>query len=144
GMAKYPSQAVLIQWAVKCATLRTSSYCLQDAYVVSPTGALMTTGMQRTCALYVATVLVTLAVLEGIFYGLLWCIPKQWYYKPPTREAFLQYLRSDIDWEVGWRPPPHELSTAGYRLSPAGEGLATPCISLYGDSFTFGSEVAPE
>jgi len=104
----------------------------------------MTTGMQRTCALYVATVLVTLAVLEGIFYGLLWCIPKQWYYKPPTREAFLQYLRSDIDWEVGWRPPPHELSTAGYRLSPAGEGLATPCISLYGDSFTFGSEVAPE
>jgi hypothetical protein len=100
--------------------------------------------MQRTFTLYLATVLVALSVLEGIFYALSWCIPKQLYYTPPTREAFLRYLTSDIDWEVGWLPPPHELSAAGYRLSPAGAGLATPCISLYGDSFTFGSEVAPE
>jgi hypothetical protein len=100
--------------------------------------------MQRTFTLYLATLLVTLALLEGIFYALSRCIPKQLYYTPPTREAFLHYLTSDIDWEVGWRPPPHELSAAGYRLSPAGEGFATPCISLYGDSFTFGSEVAPE
>ncbi len=100
--------------------------------------------MQRTFALYLATVLVALSVLEGIFCGLSRYIPKQWYYKPPTREAFLHYLTSTIDWEVGWRPPPQELSAAGYRLAPAGEGLATPCISLYGDSFTFGSEVVPE
>lgn len=99
--------------------------------------------MQRTCALYLATVLVSLALLEGIFYGISRYIPAQWYYKPPTRAAFLHYLTSDIDWEVGWRPPPHELAAAGYRLAPAGAGLATPCISLYGDSFTFGSEVAP-
>ena len=100
--------------------------------------------MQRTFALYLATVLVFLSGLEGVFYGISRCIPAQWYYKPPTREAFLHYLTSDIDWEVGWLPPPHELSAAGYRLSPAGAGLATPCISLYGDSFTFGAEVAPE
>ncbi len=137
--AKQPSQAVLIQCAVKCATL-----CPHDAYAVSPTGALTTTGMQRTFALHLATVLISLSLLEGVFYGIARCIPHQWYYKPPTREAFLRYLRSDIDWEVGWRPPPHELATTGYRLSPAGAGLATPCMSLYGDSFTFGSEVAPE
>ena len=100
--------------------------------------------MQRTFVLYLTTVLVSLAVLEGIFYGISRCLPAQWYYKPPTREAFLHYLTSDIDWEVGWHPQPHELSAAGYRLAPAGEGLATPCMSLYGDSFTFGSEVAPE
>lgn len=100
--------------------------------------------MQRTFALYLATVLIALALLEGIFYGLSRCLPAQWYYKSPTRETFLHYLRSDIDWEIGWRPPPHELSAAGYRLAPAGEGLATPCLSLYGDSFTFGTEVAPE
>jgi hypothetical protein len=100
--------------------------------------------MQRTFALYLVMILVALSVLEGIFYGLSRCIPKQWYYKPPARAAFLHYLTSAIDWEVGWRPPPQELSAAGYRLAPAGEGLATPCISLYGDSFTFGSEVVPE
>src|SRR5262249_41661500 len=142
--AKQPSQAVLIQCAVKCATLHTSNNWPHDAYAVSPTGAPTTTGMQRTFALYLATVLIALSVLEGIFYGLSRCIPKQWYYKPPTREAFLHYLTSTFDWEVGWRPPPQELSAAGYRLAPAGEGLATPCISLYGDSFTFGSEVGPE
>ena len=100
--------------------------------------------MQRTSALYLATVLVSLALLEGVFYGISRCIPAQWYYKPPTRQVFLHYLTSDIDWEVGWRPPPHELSAAGYRLAPAGEGFATPCISLYGDYFTLSSEVAPE
>ena len=100
--------------------------------------------MHRTFALYLATVLVFLSLLEGVFYSISRCIPAQWYYKPPTREVFLHYLTSAIDWEVGWRPPPHELSAAGYRLSPAGAGLATPCISLYGDSFTFGFEVGPE
>jgi len=99
--------------------------------------------MQRTCTLYLATLLVCLSVLEGVFYGIAQYIPQQWYYRPPTRQAFLHYLMSAIDWEVGWRPPPHELSAAGYRLAPAGVGLATPCISLYGDSFTFGVEVTP-
>jgi len=90
--------------------------------------------MQRTFGLYLATALLALSGLEGVFYALSQCMPAQWYYKPPTRAAFLRYLASDVDWEVGWRPPPHELSAAGYRLSPVGAGLATPCISLYGDS----------
>jgi hypothetical protein len=100
--------------------------------------------MQKKWALYLATTLLALAMLEGLFYGLLWFIPDYWYYTPPTREAFLHYLASDTDVEFGWRPEPHELSAAGYRRAPAGEGLATPCIALYGDSFTFGYEVAPE
>ena len=99
--------------------------------------------MQRRCAFYVVTTLLVVSMLEGVFYGLLWFIPDHWYYTPPTREAFLHYLASAIDWELGWRPEPHELSAAGYRRAPAG-GLATPCIALYGDSFTFGSEVPPE
>ena len=79
-----------------------------------------TTCMQRKCALYLVTTLLSLCMLEGVFYGISLCIPTQWYYKPPTREAFLHYLAGDIDWEVGWRPEPDELSAAGYRLAPAG------------------------
>jgi hypothetical protein len=99
--------------------------------------------MPRKWTLYLVTALLSLSMLEGVFYGISLCIPDQYYYKPPTRAAFLHYLAGDIDWEVGWRPEPDALSAAGYRLSPAGAGLATPCIALYGDSFTFGSEVSP-
>lgn len=99
--------------------------------------------MPRKCALYLVTILLSLTVLEGGFYGLSLCIPDGWYYQPPTRAVFLRHLAGDIDWEVGWRPEPDALSAAGYRLSPAGTGLATPCIALYGDSFTFGAEVSP-
>jgi hypothetical protein len=81
--------------------------------------------------------------LEGGLYGLLWCLPTSLYYAPPTRTAFLRYLAGALDWEVGWRPEPATLAPGGYRLAPAGEGLTTPCVSLYGDSFTFGYEVAP-
>jgi hypothetical protein len=100
--------------------------------------------MQRTYTLYLVTALISLSVLEGGFYGIALYIPERWCYKPPTREAFLHYLAGDVDWEVGWIPPPDELAATGYRLSPAGERLKTPCLALYGDSFTFGSEVAPE
>jgi len=100
--------------------------------------------MQRKWASYLITTLLSLAMLEGAFYGIALFIPQSWYYKPPTREAFLQYVASAVDWEFGWHPQPYELSAAGYRLSPAGVGLATPCIALYGDSFTFGFEVSPE
>src|SRR5215468_3916741 len=100
--------------------------------------------MQRTSVLYLVTALLTLSVLEGGFYGISFFIPKRWCYKPPTREVFLHYLAGEVDWEVGWIPPPDALAAAGYRLSPAGAELKRPCIALYGDSFTFGSEVAPE
>src|SRR5262245_40854887 len=99
---------------------------VQTTSTLSLPGALTTTCMQRTFVFYLATVLVCLSLLEGVFYGLSWCIPAQWYYKPPPRAAFLHYLMSDIDWEVGWRPPPHELAGAGYRRAPAGAGLTTP------------------
>src|SRR5437764_1053900 len=93
---------------------------------------------------YLVTLLVILVLLEGIFYVLLWCISKQLYYMLLICEVFFYYLMSDIDWEVGWCLSLYELFVAGYHLSPAGEGFATPCISLYNDSFTFGSEIAPK
>ena len=102
------------------------------------------TRMQKKWALYLAMALLVASTLEGLSYSLLWFIPRGWYYIPPTREVFLHYLADDLDWDVGWRPKAHELSAAGYRLAPAGEGMTTPCIALYGDSFTFGSEVPPE
>ena len=71
--------------------------------------------MQRKYALYLVTALLSLSVLEGVFYDISLCIPEQYYYKPPPRAAFLHYLASDIDWEVGWRPQPDELSAAGYQ-----------------------------
>jgi hypothetical protein len=90
------------------------------------------------------TLVICLAVLEVAFYGLSWLVPRDFYYRKPTRHEFLAYLRSNIDREVGWVPQPEELSAQGFRAAPAGEHLSSPCVSLYGDSFTFGAEVAPE
>ncbi len=100
--------------------------------------------MPKIYLLSFLSLLCTLCLLEGGFYGFWWCLPTHWYYTPPTREAFLRYLTGEIDWTLGWRAEPEALAPGGYRLAPAGEGLTTPCVSLYGDSFTFGYEVAPE
>ncbi|MBM3225557.1 MAG: SGNH/GDSL hydrolase family protein [Candidatus Tectomicrobia bacterium] len=97
--------------------------------------------MQRRSVFTLVTILLSLTILEGVFCGIALLIPVEWYAKPPTRAAFHDYFQSAIDWEVGWRPEPDELAAAGYRLAPAGTQFATPCVSLYGDSFTFGSEV---
>lgn len=97
--------------------------------------------MQSKPTLYLVMILVTGSLVEAACYGIAQFVPRSWYYRPPTRAVFVAYLAGDVDWEIGWRPPLSELAEAGYRRSPAGEGLATPCLALYGDSFTFGSEV---
>lgn len=97
----------------------------------------------RRLALLFATALCSLALLEAGLYGLLQGLPASWYYRPPSRAVFLRALAGEMDAELGWRPHAADLAPGGYRVSPAGEGLTTPCLSLYGDSFTFGDEVAP-
>ena len=89
------------------------------------------------------TVLLSLMILEVFFYGLSLLMQKDLYYKAPSRDEFLRYLAGPVDWTVGWVPSQKQ-APAGFRWAPAGEGLVTPCISLYGDSITFGSEVSPE
>jgi hypothetical protein len=106
---------------------------------------LTTPRLRRQFAYYIMTSIICLAVLEVAFYAMSWFIPKHFYHTKPTREEFFAYLSSNnIDWAVGWRPGSEELSPAGFRRSPAGEHLSTPCVSLYGDSFTFGHSVSPE
>lgn len=99
--------------------------------------------MKRRLALLGVTALCALALLEAGLYGLLRALPASWYYVPPSRAAFLHALAGNSDPELGWVPHPEDLAPGGYRLAPAGEGFTAPCVSLYGDSFTFGEEVAP-
>lgn len=63
--------------------------------------------------------------------------------------TYAEYL-TIRDPELGW-PPPHsygreEYERDGSRISPACQkrSEAAPCMSIYGDSFTFGSEVGDD
>lgn len=94
--------------------------------------------------LWLFTGITGLLFLEAACYGLARLIPRHFSYRPPTRAEFLTYLDSPLDWELGWLPRADELAPEGFRTAPAGTHLNTPCVSLYGDSFTFGTEVAAE
>lgn len=97
----------------------------------------------RRLALGLVTALCALALLEAGLYGLLHGLSASWYYLPPSRAAFLHALAGDRADGLGWVPHAEDLAPGGYRLAPAGTGMHTPCVSLYGDSFTFGEEVPP-
>jgi len=68
-------------------------------------------------------------------------LPTEIYYSPPTKEGFRIYLNETIHPTFGWFFKRDDLTPAGYRASPAGENFDAPCLSLYGDSFTYGEEV---
>ena len=88
---------------------------------------------------------ISLAVLELGFFVISLFLPKSFDYQAPTRERFERYLAHAEQHSAispGWLPKAERLSPAGYRLSPAGAGHAEPCLSLYGDSFTWGYRVS--
>ena len=67
------------------------------------------------------------------------------FYTPPktTPEEYEHYL-SVRDGVLGWPSPLttiENLDSSGARVSPAFPVPGGECVSLYGDSFTFGSEV---
>ena len=70
------------------------------------------------------------------------------FYTPPktTPEEYEHYL-SVRDGVLGWPSPLttiENLDSSGARVSPAFPAPGSECVSLYGDSFTFGSEVNDE
>jgi hypothetical protein len=80
----------------------------------------------------------TLAYISSLF------LPTDFAYIPPTHEEFQGYLKFATETAhvaPGWLPQDADLASDGSRFSPNGAGFSESCISLYGDSFTFGDEV---
>ena len=102
----------------------------------------------RRRALHVAlTITYCVVIIEVGCLLLAAVIPNDIYYRPPSREEFATYVNLINESPgaargLGWEGPRQELTEAGYRRSPAGDGFGSPCVSLYGDSFTFGAEVS--
>ena len=103
-----------------------------------------TTRKSRQIGLAVAALVVSLAILEAGFFVISLFLPNSFDYVPPTRERFERYLAYSAQHShvsSGWLPNAELTAPAGYRLSPAGADYAAPCLSLYGDSFTWGFRV---
>ena len=106
--------------------------------------------MQRLLLFWTITVLLLFVVAEGVSFTTLHLdiqAIKNRIYEPPkvSRSDFESYLENrhpDLGWP-GKDGFPLDLTPAGARQSPANDKLAESpvCLSLYGDSFTYGSEV---
>ncbi len=100
--------------------------------------------MVRRWVFRLGIVILLLVVGELVAYGSSFFLPREFAYVPPTREQFLEYLEHAEETAhmlFGWLPSEEELTPGGHRIAPNADGLTAPCVSLYGDSFTFGSEV---
>jgi len=108
-------------------------------------------GSRKTRLFAGITLVVVLGLLEVVSYlGCLYLQQKGVIYRPRRYEAYASYLASR-DATLGW-PAPGKFGhdgvhdATGSRLVPAfpDPTLHPSAVSLYGDSFTFGSEVDPE
>jgi hypothetical protein len=92
------------------------------------------------------TVCVALVLLELLAFLASRLVSDDVYYRPPTEAEFsgaIAYYEA-LPAEgraLGWLPPAGALDANGARSSPGAETDAAPCLSLYGDSFTYGAEV---
>ena len=106
--------------------------------------------MQKRLLFWVIMILLSSFVVEGVSYiafGLgASALKARTYYSPKvSRSEFESYL-ADRHPILGWPGKTRwgkDLTATGARRSPANERLAngSSCVSLYGDSFTFSSEV---
>lgn len=106
--------------------------------------------MQKRILFWMIMILLLSVVAEGVSYTTLHLdinAIKYRIYQPPrvSRSEFESYLVNRHP-ELGWpgkNSPAVNLTSTGARRSPANERLADSpvCLSLYGDSFTYGSEV---
>lgn len=95
-------------------------------------------------------VLLVVLVVEALAFGVAKLLPGDIYYRPPSKSEFdrgIEYRQSlapDVR-RLGWVPTPAETTALGARRSPANAHYGgKPCLSLYGDSFTFGAEVSAD
>jgi hypothetical protein len=108
------------------------------------------TGPARTRAgifrlMLVASVLIA---LEAMCFAAYLAIRAKYFDVPPDRATFASQLREQyeaqhFDENAGWVPPRQSVDADGSRVSPDNPAGA-PCLSMYGDSFVFGSEVGDE
>ena len=87
--------------------------------------------------------IVVIMIVEAAGFGIsLYLASKGVLYRPQSEVGFENYIvkRHPI---LGWSPQPHKGSdSVGSRPIPANPDPSSPCVSLYGDSFTWSSEVA--
>ena len=105
----------------------------------------MTDRGSRKALVAVVAVVLCLGVVELIFYVATLFLPGNFNYSEPTRadfDAYLAHADETRNLRPGWLPSAEAISEAGYRLSPAGAGYQAACVSLYGDSFTWGYRVS--
>ena len=94
----------------------------------------------------VTAVCIVLALIEASALVVGQLISDDIYYRPPTKPEFTKAIESyeTLGPEgkiLGWLPKSEFLDKTQARLSPSGEKFKTHCLSLYGDSFTYGAEV---
>jgi hypothetical protein len=93
---------------------------------------------------------ITLIALEGISYvGQRILVGKGVIYQPPSKDFIRQVHEYRPDPLLGWPSPEllgtGEIDSSGSRLIPSfPDPGQEACVSTYGDSFTWGSEVTPE
>lgn len=102
----------------------------------------------RRLARAAAVLLVTLVALEiTACVGVRLLTARGLFYVPPTTANLAEYMRTR-DPVLGWPSPVSpqgDLDASGSRLVPAFPDPSSPaCVSLYGDSFTYGEDVDPE
>jgi len=90
-----------------------------------------------------------LIAFEGLCFSSYLIIRAKYFDLPPNREAFLSQLRAQydaphFDENTGWVVPKEAVNADGTRISPDNPAPGAPCVSMYGGSFVFGSEVSDE
>lgn len=90
-----------------------------------------------------------LIAFEGLCFGSYLVIRQKYFDVRPSRETFLSNLREQydaphFDENTGWVNPRQATNPDGSRISPDNPAAVAPCLSMYGGSFVFGSEVSDE
>jgi len=91
---------------------------------------------------------VLLGAMELVAFGVgRYLEPRGVFYRPAEADGFESYI-ADRDPVLGWPAPSvygtDEYDETGSLLIPAFADTRKACVSLYGDSFTWGGEVDPE
>jgi len=103
----------------------------------------------RRLLLYLVTILLAVLVVEGVSYiAARVLLPAGLLVERPDLSGYAEYLQIR-DPVLGWPSPgiygTGEYDVSGSRVVPAFPDLTLDsCVALFGDSFTWGDEVAPE
>ncbi|MGV1014018.1 MAG: hypothetical protein ACOYB4_03515, partial [Methyloceanibacter sp.] len=138
--ANYPLVPLSAAWAA-------ASLATQDSSPRQETGMLGTAQarnrfrVSRNTLMFGITLLLVFAVIElAAYFTARELSQKGAIYNPSliTQDYAAYLAKRDLD--LGWGPPPDSVTST--RNDPLFPASAPPCVSLFGDSFTWASEVA--